>query len=184
MRVRAIDAAVADARLIDALEIAGPGFINIRLSRGARLAVVPAVFREREAFGRNDAGAGRPVLVEFVSANPTGPLHVGHGRQGALGDALSALRDAVTALSRIRGENPVIGRGRRVSLSATQDTWVYRMTGCGEMAGDVVVAINRADGGNTVSIPAGSYDDLVSGTMATGGSVTLGPRSFRVLRVR
>ena len=94
VRVRAIDAAVADARLIDALEIAGPGFINIRLSRGARLAVVPAVFRQGEAFGRNEAGAGRPVLVEFVSANPTGPLHVGHGRQGALGDALSALLEA------------------------------------------------------------------------------------------
>src|SRR5690606_30937087 len=49
---------------------------------------------DADAFGRGDRGAGRAVLVEFVSANPTGPLHVGHGRQGALGDALSALLEA------------------------------------------------------------------------------------------
>jgi len=94
-----------------------------------------------------------------------------------------ALRDAVRTLSRIRGENPVIGRGRRVSVSATQDTWVYRMTGC-TGAGDVVVAINRADGPNSVTIPDGSYDDLVSGGTASGGSTSLPARSFRVLRVR
>ena len=96
-----------------------------------------------------------------------------------------ALRETVTALGRIRGENPVIGRGRRTTLSATQDTWVYRMTGCGSAgASDVIVAINRADGGNTVSVPAGSYDDLVSGAMESGGALSLGPRSFRILRVR
>ena len=90
-RVRDFDASEGGGGLIEALEIAGPGFINIRLSRTARLAVVGAVLREAEAFGRNTSGAGKPVVVEFVSANPTGPLHVGHGRQGALGDALSAL---------------------------------------------------------------------------------------------
>ena len=79
----------------------------------------------------------------------------------------------------------MIGRGRRTTLSATQDTWVYRMTGCGSAgASDVIVAINRADGGNTVSVPAGSYDDLVSGAMESGGALSLGPRSFRILRVR
>ena len=93
-RVHAHDAGPGGAGLIDALEIAGPGFINIRLSRAARLAVVGAALREADGFGRNASGAGRPVLVEFVSANPTGPLHVGHGRQGALGDALSALLQA------------------------------------------------------------------------------------------
>jgi glycosidase len=94
-----------------------------------------------------------------------------------------ALRDAVTTLARIRGENPVIGRGRRVSISATQDTWVYRMTGC-TGAGDVVVAINRADGANTVTLPDGSYDDLLTGGTASGGSTSLPARSFRVLRAR
>jgi glycosidase len=94
-----------------------------------------------------------------------------------------ALRDAVRTLARIRGENPVIGRGRRVTISANQDTWVYRMTGCSGV-GDVVVAINRADGASSVTIPDGSYDDLVSGGAATGGSTSLPPRSFRVLRAR
>ncbi len=82
------DAATA---MISGLEIAGPGFINIRLSAPARRASVSAVLRHGDTYGSNARGAGQPVVVEFVSANPTGPLHVGHGRQGALGDALSAL---------------------------------------------------------------------------------------------
>ncbi len=93
-RVSALDAGPQGAHLIDALEIAGPGFINIRLSRAARLAVVDRVLRQGATFGRQALGGERPVLIEFVSANPTGPLHVGHGRQGALGDALAALLEA------------------------------------------------------------------------------------------
>jgi arginyl-tRNA synthetase len=88
--VRAADG----GELIEAMEVAGPGFVNVRLAGAAKRAVVPEVLAQREAFGRNARGAGRPVLVEFVSANPTGPLHVGHGRQGALGDALAALLEA------------------------------------------------------------------------------------------
>ncbi len=80
--------------LIESAEIAGPGFINLRIAAAAKQAVVKAVLAERERFGRSEAGAGRKVIVEFVSANPTGPLHVGHGRQGALGDALAALLEA------------------------------------------------------------------------------------------
>lgn len=82
------------AGLIDAAEIAGPGFINLRIAAAAKQAVVKSVLAAGAAFGKSNAGAGRKVLVEFVSANPTGPLHVGHGRQGALGDALSSLLDA------------------------------------------------------------------------------------------
>jgi len=72
-------------------DIAGPGFINFTLAAGARFAVVPEVLRAGAAFGRGDAFKGRKIMVEFVSANPTGPLHVGHGRQAALGDAISML---------------------------------------------------------------------------------------------
>ena len=90
----ATEAAAPGLQLIEALEIAGPGFINIRLTPRARLAVVGAIRRDGEGFGRNARGGRRRVLVEFVSANPTGPLHVGHGRQGALGDALSSLLEA------------------------------------------------------------------------------------------
>ncbi len=76
---------------ISKTEIAGPGFINFTLSGAARFAVIPAVLGEGAAFGRGNAGGGQKMMVEFVSANPTGPLHVGHGRQAALGDAVSAL---------------------------------------------------------------------------------------------
>ena len=72
-------------------EIAGPGFINFRLSTDTVANGITALVAAGDGFGRSDAGAGRPVVVEFVSANPTGPLHVGHGRQAALGDAISAL---------------------------------------------------------------------------------------------
>ena len=77
--------------LIESGEIAGPGFINLRLTASAKQSVIKAVFDRKERYGHSDAGAGRKVMVEFVSANPTGPLHVGHGRQGALGDSISAL---------------------------------------------------------------------------------------------
>ncbi len=92
--VAAVLADPAAAGLIDTAEIAGPGFINLRLAASAKQAVVRSVLEQGAAFGRGDGGAGRRVIIEFVSANPTGPLHVGHGRQGALGDALAALFDA------------------------------------------------------------------------------------------
>jgi arginyl-tRNA synthetase len=72
-------------------DIAGPGFINFTLSGETRFAVVSRIQREAAAYGRADAGQARKFMVEFVSANPTGPLHVGHGRQAALGDAISSL---------------------------------------------------------------------------------------------
>lgn len=89
--VAAVLADPTRATLIDTIEIAGPGFINLRLSASARQEVVIVVLAQGEQFGHSSQGQGRKVLVEFVSANPTGPLHVGHGRQGALGDALAAL---------------------------------------------------------------------------------------------
>ena len=80
--------------LIDAAEIAGPGFINLRIAAAAKQAVVKTILAVGAEFGKSNAGDGKKVIIEFVSANPTGPLHVGHGRQGALGDALSALFDS------------------------------------------------------------------------------------------
>lgn len=79
--------------LIDQAELAGPGFINFRLTHAARTAVMQTIAQQSEAFGRAPRKAQK-VLVEFVSANPTGPLHVGHARQAALGDALCRLFDA------------------------------------------------------------------------------------------
>jgi arginyl-tRNA synthetase len=76
---------------IETPEVAGPGFINLTLRPAARQRIVSDVLRERERYGRSEARAGERVVVEFVSANPTGPLHVGHGRQAALGDAIASL---------------------------------------------------------------------------------------------
>jgi len=75
-------------------EIAGPGFINFRLGRDTRLAVIARILHEKERYGRAQRANAEPVQVEFVSANPTGPLHVGHGRQAALGDAIAALLES------------------------------------------------------------------------------------------
>ena len=75
---------------VQAMEIAGPGFINLRLKPAAKQAIVAEVLREGDAFGRQPAN-GQHLMVEFVSANPTGPLHVGHARQGALGDSICHL---------------------------------------------------------------------------------------------
>ena len=80
--------------LIANVEIAGPGFMNVRLVAGSKQAIVTRVLQEGAGYGTTNDAAGQKVLVEFVSANPTGPLHVGHGRQGALGDAISALLEA------------------------------------------------------------------------------------------
>ena len=80
--------------LIEVIDIAGPGFINLRVALAARQDVVRRIFLDAQCYGRSNAAAGSKVLVEFVSANPTGPLHVGHGRQGALGDAICALLEA------------------------------------------------------------------------------------------
>ena len=79
--------------LVRTIEVAGPGFINFFLGEAELAGVLDTVLAAGERYGRSDAGQGKPVNVEFVSANPTGPLHVGHGRQAALGDAIASLLD-------------------------------------------------------------------------------------------
>ncbi|MFV0358820.1 arginine--tRNA ligase [Tropicimonas sp.] len=78
---------------ISAVDVAGPGFLNLRLAGPVWAAVVRAVLESGDAYGRSDLGQGQRVNVEFVSANPTGPLHVGHTRGAVFGDALSSLLD-------------------------------------------------------------------------------------------
>jgi arginyl-tRNA synthetase len=80
----------AEAGIV-AVDVAGPGFLNFRLSSGAVAGIIPRILSEDWSFGRSQTGSGQPFMVEFVSANPTGPLHLGHGRQAALGDAISSL---------------------------------------------------------------------------------------------
>ena len=87
-------AALPANRLIGKVEIAGPGFINFFLAQDAYHAEVRRILVDGDAYGRSHDGAGKTVGVEFVSANPTGPLHVGHGRNAVIGDCLSRLFDA------------------------------------------------------------------------------------------
>jgi arginyl-tRNA synthetase len=91
MAERVIAALALPAGVVDGTEIAGPGFINFRLATDTLAADHAAILTAGADYGRSTEGAGRRVNVEFVSANPTGPLHVGHGRGAALGDAIATL---------------------------------------------------------------------------------------------
>ncbi|HEV8501026.1 MAG TPA: arginine--tRNA ligase [Casimicrobiaceae bacterium] len=91
---QAIAAALAPNPLVARTDIAGAGFINITLAPAARQQVVARVLAAGDEFGRAGTHRGERVMVEFVSANPTGPLHVGHGRQAVLGDAIASLLEA------------------------------------------------------------------------------------------
>ena len=90
----AIIAAIPEDRDIDAIEIAGPGFINFFLSKQSLSITLHTILSAGESFGHHNTGKGESVQVEFVSANPTGPLHVGHGRGAAVGDSLCRLLSA------------------------------------------------------------------------------------------
>lgn len=79
---------------IEKFEIAGPGFINLFLSDNYYAGIVADVLAKGEGYGKSDFGQGKKVLVEFVSANPTGPMHIGNARGGALGDCLAAVMEA------------------------------------------------------------------------------------------
>ncbi len=79
---------------VDKTEIAGPGFINFFVSDASTGSLIKTILQAKETYGRNNDGAGKKVQVEFVSANPTGPLHIGHGRGAAVGDCLCRLMNA------------------------------------------------------------------------------------------
>jgi arginyl-tRNA synthetase len=91
---QALVAALPPNTLIESAEVAGAGFINFRLKKDAWFAGLKAVAERGAAYGQSSVGAGRKVMVEFVSANPTGPMHVGHGRGAAYGATLSNLLEA------------------------------------------------------------------------------------------
>ena len=87
-------AALPPSEWLERAEVAGNGFINLRVRPAAKQHIVRTILAETDRYGRSESAGGKPVIVEFVSANPTGPLHVGHGRNAALGDAIGALLQA------------------------------------------------------------------------------------------
>jgi arginyl-tRNA synthetase len=117
------------SRQVDRLEIAGPGFINFFLQRCALTGVVKDVLRQGEDYGRLYQGAGNRVTVEFVSANPTGPLHVGHGRGAAYGASLAGILD--TAGFQVQREYYVNDNGRQMDILAVC-VWLRYLELCGE----------------------------------------------------
>lgn len=90
-----IDELAQDDRLFDRVEVVKPGFLNLTVKPTVWQEVLREIEAQGDRYGRNDSGGARRILVEYVSANPTGPLHVGHGRGAAVGQALSNLLDAV-----------------------------------------------------------------------------------------
>jgi arginyl-tRNA synthetase len=113
---QALVAALPSNALISSAEVAGAGFINFRLAKDAWFAVLKTVAEQGAAYGRSNVGAGRKVMVEFVSANPTGPMHVGHGRGAAYGATLGNLLEA-TGHSVFR-EYYINDAGRQIDILA------------------------------------------------------------------
>lgn len=111
------------------VEIAGPGFINFFLAPTAYQAVVGEILERGEHFGRSTLGDGQRVQVEFVSANPTGPLHVGHGRGAAFGATVANLLEAVGYL--VHREYYVNDAGRQMNILAAS-LWLRYLEHCGE----------------------------------------------------
>ncbi|MEJ1298628.1 MAG: arginine--tRNA ligase [Candidatus Sedimenticola sp. (ex Thyasira tokunagai)] len=122
-------AALPEAALVDKVEIAGPGFINFYLAKGAYRSLIPEVLSRGYGFGRSDLGKGKRVQVEFVSANPTGPLHVGHGRGAAYGAVVSDLLAAVGF--DVHREYYVNDAGRQMDILATS-VWLRYLELCDE----------------------------------------------------
>ena len=124
-----IVAALPSSAFVERVEIAGPGFINFYLATDAFHAQVAEIITQGPAFGRSQIGAGKRVQVEFVSANPTGPLHVGHGRGAAYGAVVADLLEAVGF--DVHREYYVNDAGRQMDILCAS-VWLRYLELCGE----------------------------------------------------
>ena len=124
-----IMAALPPSAHVAKVDIAGPGFINFFLAPAAYQATVGEILEQRDGFGRSALGGGQRVQVEFVSANPTGPLHVGHGRGAAFGATVANLLEAIGY--RVHREYYVNDAGRQMNILAAS-IWLRYLEHCGE----------------------------------------------------
>ena len=122
-------ALLPEASAVEKVEIAGPGFINFHLSPGAYHLLVSTIIEQGHGFGRSELGRGRRVQVEFVSANPTGPLHVGHGRGAAYGAVVADLLEAMGF--EVHREYYVNDAGRQMDILAAS-VWLRYLELCDE----------------------------------------------------
>ena len=103
-----------DLDIFKDVQIAGPGFVNITLHKKEFVSVLNKIIKENKSFGESNIGAGRKVQIEFVSANPTGPLHVGHGRGAAYGDAIGRILKATGSF--VEKEYYINDAGRQIDI--------------------------------------------------------------------
>lgn len=122
-------AAIASDDIIENISIAGPGFINFKLTANAHYQLIPDILDKGASFGRSNIGAGKKVQVEFVSANPTGPLHVGHGRGAVYGAVVADLLSAVGF--DVHREYYVNDAGRQMDILGTS-VWLRYLELAGE----------------------------------------------------
>lgn len=120
---QALAAALADGADVLRAEPAGPGFVNLHLRPDSLRTTLPAILHEGEAFGASDAGQGRRVNIEYVSANPTGPMHIGHCRGAVVGDALANL--LAKAGFAVTKEYYINDAGAQVAALAWAAYWRY-----------------------------------------------------------
>lgn len=143
---------------IDRVEIAGPGFINFFLTDRARFAILDEIVERAGNFGRSDSAGGRRVLVEFVSANPTGPLHVGHGRHAAYGDSIANLLEATGHC--VSREYYVNDAGRQMDILAVS-VWLRYL----EIAGADLTFPSAGYKGNYIREIARTLDGSVGSSL-------------------
>ncbi len=124
-----IAAQIPESSGIAKIETAGPGFINFYLRAGAEVGILDQVIQQEDRFGGRTACTNRKILVEFVSANPTGPLHIGHGRGAAYGATIANLLEATG--NEVRREYYVNDSGRQVDILAVS-VWLRYLELCGQ----------------------------------------------------
>ena len=195
----ALTGALPDSAHVIKVEIAGPGFINFFLSPQAFHGVVGTILDQQTAFGRSTLGAGKRVQVEFVSANPTGPLHVGHGRGAAYGAVVANLLEATGHA--VHREYYVNDAGRQMDILATS-LWLRYLELCGETftfpsngykgdyVFDIAASLHRLRGaglrhpaaavftGVPADAPAGDKEEHIDALIDNAKSL-LGPERYR-----
>lgn len=169
--------ALPETDFITQVDIAGPGFINFTLSADSVQQIVKTILEQQAQFGHSEIGAGRSVQVEFVSANPTGPLHVGHGRGAAYGSAVSSLL-AVVGFA-VHREYYVNDAGRQMDILATSVWLRYLQANGQELAfpsngykGDYVLTIAndlKSAHGDVFVVPVDTVFDGVVADEPAGG---------------
>ncbi|MFO7641021.1 MAG: arginine--tRNA ligase [Candidatus Competibacteraceae bacterium] len=179
-----IKAALPSSAQVARAEIAGPGFINFFLTPGAYQAVIGEILAQGDGFGRCALGGGRRVQVEFVSANPTGPLHVGHGRGAAFGATVANLLEAVGY--QVHREYYVNDAGRQMNILATS-LWLRYLEHCGEhfpfpsngyrgeYVRDIAARFYAEHGGSYVAAAAQVFLDLPPDEVHDENGILLAP---------